>query len=167
MKKLVLVILSVIVVFQLQAQSKFTCPTGEFSAKFPGEPQYTVSDIDADNSTVKLHNYMYEGDNMVYLVAFVNYQEGFMGTLPAVDYMENVVGGFFSELQIEPGSRKEVKNGKYQGLEYYGKNSSYSVAYRVYIAKNSMFQVAILNVGEMVPEKLSASFFKSFKIKVK
>ena len=62
---------------------------------------------------------------------------------------------------------KGVKYGKFKGKEFSGVSSDYVVLYRLIVANNTVFQVAIMTTGTVINKKVADSFFKSFKITIK
>ncbi|PKP03768.1 MAG: hypothetical protein CVU11_07165 [Bacteroidetes bacterium HGW-Bacteroidetes-6] len=152
----------------MMAQVKFTSPLGNFKATFPGTPEYSNSDVDISDGTTKLHMFLFTSDaGHVYLSACANYPDSYLSSESDRNtFLENAVEGFFGELAIAPGNRVNVKSGKYKGLEYRGQNETYSVIYRVYIAKNTVFQIGILSNGGYIDAKSAKAFFKSFKITI-
>lgn len=168
MKKTIFAISFIFATLLLSAQVKFVSPIGNFKITLPGNPEYSNSDIEISEGTTKLHMFIYTSDaGHVYLTASANYPDSYLGSdSERSTFLDNAVEGFFGELAIVPGNRVEVKSGKYKGLEYRGQNDTYSVIYRVYIAKNTVFQVGILSTGSYIDEKSAKSFFKSFKITI-
>ncbi|HBG69304.1 MAG: hypothetical protein A2W93_00110 [Bacteroidetes bacterium GWF2_43_63] len=147
------------------AQVKYTSPLGNFTITFPGSPEYQNSDVDITDGSVKLHMFIYTGSNEVFMVACADYPSEYLSSEESrTIFIDNAAEGFFGELNITPGNRQDVKAGKYKGAEFRGQGVDYGVFYRVYIAGNTVFQVAIMNSGAYPEEKAAKSFFKSFKV---
>lgn len=165
MKKVIISFVLVLFSVAIFAQVKYTSPLGNFRITYPGSPEYQNSDIDITDGSIKLHMFIYNGSSDVYMVACADYPADYLNTQESRNvFIDNASEGFFGELNITPGNRKDVKTGKYKGAEFKGQGVDYGVIYRVYIAGNSVFQVAIMNSGAYPEEKAAKSFFKSFKI---
>ena len=167
MNKTIISLVFLFVSVALVAQVKYTSPLGNFRITYPGSPEYQNSDIDINEGTTKLHMFMYTGKNDVFMVACADYPEYYINTEDTRKmFIDNSAEGFFGELNIIPGNRKDVKTGKYKGAEFKGQGVDYGIIYRVYIAGNTVFQVAIMTGGSYPEEKAAKSFFKSFKITI-
>lgn len=166
MKKTILLLLVLLTVTTVSAQVKYNSPLGNFKVTFGASPEYQNSDIDVDGGTVKLHMFIYtDPESSVFMVACADYPSDYLSSETSRQiFMDNAVTGFFEELNVEPGNRVEVKNGKFKGLEFRGLSTEYGVIYRVYTAQNTVFQVCIMTSGKYPDAKAAKSFFKSFKI---
>ena len=167
MKKSFISLVFLFVSVALSAQVKYTSPLGNFRITYPGSPEYQNSDVDLAEGTIKLHMFIYTGEKEVFMVACADYPTEYLNTEELrKTFIDNAAEGFFGELNITPGNRKDVKAGKYKGAEFKGQGTDYGVLYRVYIAGNTVFQVAIMTSGAYPEEKAAKSFFKSFKITI-
>jgi len=167
MKKTVFSLVMLFVSVALAAQVKYTSPLGNFRITYPGSPEYQNSDVDISDGSIKLHMFIYTGDNDVFMVACADYPAEYLSSEESrKTFILNAAEGFFGELNITPGDGKDVKAGKYKGAEFKGQGTDYGVLYRVYIAGNTVFQVAIITSGAYPEEKAAKSFFKSFKITI-
>ena len=82
-------------------------------------------------------------------------------------FINNAASGFFGEMNMSYDEIKGVKYGKFKGKEFSGVSSDYVVLYRLIVANNTVFQVAIMTTGTVINKKVADSFFKSFKITIK
>lgn len=167
MKKLFFLLTFALLSTAIVAQSYYNSPRGNFKVKFPGTPEYKAEDLDDSGSGTKLHTFLFTSETgMVYLVAFADYPSDYFSPETNTVFLESSAEGFFGQLGITPMGRKEVKSGKYTGLQYDGANDTYRSIYRVFIAGSTVFQVTVLAGNEMFNEKDALKFLKSFKITV-
>jgi len=167
MKKSIVSLFMVLMTVALFAQVKYTSPLGNFRITYPGTPEYQNSDIEITDGSIKLHMFIYTGDADVFMVACADYPSEYLSSEDSrTTFIDNAAEGFFGELNITPGNRTPVKAGKYKGAEFRGQGVDYGVIYRVYIASNTVFQVAIMTSGAYPSEKAAKAYFKSFKITI-
>ncbi|MPL97753.1 hypothetical protein SDC9_43948 [bioreactor metagenome] len=167
MKKSILSFFLLFASIVLLAQTKYSSPLGNFQITFPGTPEYSNSNVDISDGTIRLHMFIYSGENEIFMVACADYPDGYIGGQENhKTFIDNAAEGFFGELNIVAGNRKDVKCKKYKGAEFSGQGNEYGVIYRVYIAKNTVFQVAIMATNSYPEAKAASAFFKSFKITI-
>lgn len=166
MKKLFFVGLFLTIVLNGIAQNKYECPSGYFKATFPAAVTDETSDMGSSSAANTMNTFMaIDEQGGVFMVSYVDYpDEYFADNTEISTFLESSATGFFEELDIIPQHRKEVKSKKYKGLEYRGQNSEYGVIYRVFIAKNLVFQLVALGNNSYPNVKSSTKLFKSFKI---
>ncbi len=168
MKKIVLFFGSLIFSFALLAQVKYTSPLGNFKINFPNSPEYTNSNIDSESGTIKLHIFTSSDASNVFMVACADYPGANLSSEESRNtFINNAASGFFGEMNMSYDEIKGVKYGKFKGKEFSGVSSDYVVLYRLIVANNTVFQVAIMTTGTVINKKVADSFFKSFKITIK
>lgn len=167
MKKTIVSLIFIFTVFAVFAQVKYSSPLGNFGITFPGNPEYSNTNVDINDGSIKLHMFIYSGEKEIYMVACADYPDGYIGSAEnQKTFIDNAAEGFFGELNIIAGNRKEVKYKKYHGAEFSGQGTEYGVIYRVYIAKNTVFQVVVMANNSYPDEATASAFFKSFKITI-
>ncbi|MBN2728214.1 MAG: hypothetical protein JXR53_03235 [Bacteroidales bacterium] len=166
MKKILISILFIAILFGVNAQVNYSPPSGYFKINFPSDVTIDQSEMEVSTGNTILYTFMAmdESENL-YMVSYADYPgDVFKDKSLHNNFMEKSVEGFFGEMNATPQNRTNIKAKKYKGLEYRGQNTDYSIIYRVFIAKNTVFQLVIVGMKSYPSDTKTNSFFKSFKI---
>ena len=147
-------------------QTKYTDPQGKFTAVFPNDVTAENDEIEVSWGKSTLYSFMaMDASQYIYMVSYGEYNGSKINDKNHRNQlMEDTSDGFFEELNITKQPGIKVKSKKYNGLEYRGQSSNYSVIYRVFIAKNYIFQIIVLGTKGYPGKNLSDDFFINVNI---
>ncbi len=139
---------------------------GNFIVNFPGEPTKKAIRLpirDGSELDVVTYNYISADSNIVYLLSYNN--------IP--DYASSNPDSILDKAKIGPAQRmrtsiveeKKLKLQGFPGLYFKGLGLDIAMVYYIYIVKDRMYQLAILNKIPREPEEAEIkSFMGSFKL---
>jgi len=166
MKHLLIFIAFIGVISPVISQVKYTNPEKDFSITFPVAPQYSPNTTEVEDEILTLHNYIANLENtFVFMVSTVDFSSSITNSKEeSKQILVNAAVGFFGSLNIQLRNEKEVKTGKYKGLQFHGDNSAYYLYYRVFLIDGTLYQLAVMGVNAETPKKQRETFFKTFKV---
>jgi hypothetical protein len=156
----------VLLLFSCSKHHNINSEEGNFSVNFPGEAsKKTMSMPAADGSVLNIVSYSYlsPDSNIVYLLSYNN--------IP--NYASSNPDSILDKAKIGPAQRmrttiveeKKLEIDGYPGLYFKGLGLDIAMVYHIYIVKDRMYQLAILNKIPREPEKKEIEgFMGSFKL---
>jgi len=156
------------VMAQAQDGHKLTSIKGKFYILFPGEPEYTVEDVETAVGMLKMYTYLYEeSENAAYMVAYIDYPEDMVEESDNDVLLNAALDGALGSWGIDVNKvKKETSwHDGYKGIFCRDSNGDTHAAYEVILAENRLYQIAILQYGKPIPKKVLSSFYDSFELK--
>jgi hypothetical protein len=156
----------VLLLFSCSKPFKISSEEGNFSINFPGEAsKKTMNMPAADGSVLNIVSYSYlsPDSNVVYLLSYNN--------IP--NYASANPDSILDKAKIGPAQRmrttiveeKKLEIDGFPGLYFKGLGLDIAMVYHIYIVKDRMYQLAILNKIPREPEhKEIKGFMGSFKL---
>jgi hypothetical protein len=153
---------------QAQDGYKKTSLFGKFSIVFPGEPDYSVEDVETAVGTLKMHTYLYEkSDNAAYMVAYIDYPDDMVEESDNDVLLDAALEGALGSWGIDAEkAKKEVTwHSGHKGIFTKESSGDTYTAYEVILVGSRLYQVAILQYGKPIGKKELKSFYDSFELK--
>jgi hypothetical protein len=162
-----------------QAQSKAaeewkvsTSSEGRFKIALPaGKEQRQTLDLDIPSmGQVKFHVFGVEneGGNRAYLVMYCDYPVEGLSQDDAQQALESGRDAALKQLNAESTRERKITLAGHSGLEFHftgnGQGRSVHGAWRLYLVRNRLYQVAALRFGQALPAADINRFFDSFKL---
>jgi len=165
---LILVLAMLPVMAQAQKGFKLSSKKGQFFIMFPGEPEYTVEDVETAVGQLKMHTYLYEeSDDAAYMVAYIDYPEDMVEESDNDVLLNAALEGALSSwgINVDKVKKETTWHEGYKGIYTRESNGDTYTAYEVILAGNRLYQIAILQYGKAISKKSISSFYDSFVIK--
>jgi hypothetical protein len=166
---LLLALLILPALVQSQDGHKKTSLFGKFSIVFPGEPDYSVEDVETEVGTLEMHTYLYEeSDNVAYMVAYIDYPEDMVQESDNDVLLNAALEGALGSWGIDSEKvKKEVTwHSGHKGIFTKESSGDTYTAYEVLMVGNRLYQIAILKYGKAIGKKELKAFYDSFELKL-
>lgn len=151
-----------------QASYELSSEQGNFFIIFPGEPSYSVEDVETAVGKLKMHTYLYEESNdAAYMVAYIDYPDDLVEESDNDVLLEAALEGALSSwgIDIEEAKKETTWHSGYKGIFCNEKNGDTHAAYEVILVENRLYQLAILQYDKSIPQKTLSTFYDSFELK--
>ncbi|MEE4255506.1 MAG: hypothetical protein V2I47_00565 [Bacteroidales bacterium] len=151
-----------------QKDYELTSEQGNFYIIFPGEPTYSVEDVETAVGKLKMHSYLFEESNeAAYMVAYIDYPDDLVEESDNDVLLEAALEGALSSwgIDIEEVKKETRWHSGYKGIFCNEKNGDTHAAYEVILAENRLYQLAILQYDKPIPRKSLDTFYDSFELK--
>jgi len=165
---LILVLAMLPVMAQAQSGYKLTSIKGKFFIMFPGEPDYSVEDVETAVGQLKMYTYLYEeSDDAAYMVAYIDYPEDMVEESDNDVLLNAALDGALGSwgIDVEKAKKETTWHEGYKGIYTRESNDDTHTVYEVILAENRLYQIAILQYGKSISKKSISSFYDSFVIK--
>jgi hypothetical protein len=140
---------------------------GHFSIIFPGEPTYSVEDVETAMGKLKMHTYLFEESiDAAYMVAYIDYPDDLVEESDNDILLEAALEGALGSwgIDIDEVKRETTWHSGYKGIFCNEKNDDTHAAYEVILAENRLYQLAILQYGKPIAKKTLSTFYDSFEL---
>jgi len=169
LKLIALLTLSVISQLALAQASKgkFYSKDGRFKISFAVEPKTQSQMIDTEAGKIEMFTFMYEKSaTEAYMVAYADYPSELIKKSKTKDLIAGAKNGVLKNLNSKVTEEKAIKLGNYEGLQFKAKGveNEFYLAYKMYLVKNRLYQIAILRDGGSPTEESIKSFLNSFEL---
>jgi len=156
----------VLLLFSCTKNHKINSEEGNFSVNFPGEPSRKTLKLPSTDGTdlnIVSYSYLSPDSNVVYLLSYNN--------IP--NYANSNPDSILNKAKIGPAQQmrtsiveeKKLEIDGFPGLYFKGLGLDIAMVYYIYIVKDRMYQIAILNSVPREPEKSEIeAFMGSFKL---
>lgn len=155
------------VLSQAQEGYKKTSLFGRFTVVFPGEPDYSVEDVETAVGTLKMHTYLYEqSENAAYMVAYIDYPEDMVEESDNDVLLDAALEGALGSwgINAEKAKKETTWHSGYKGVFTKESSGDTYTAYEVLLVDNRLYQIAILQYGKPISKKALSSFYDSFEL---
>lgn len=186
MKKIVSLILALIVFGAISSAQEIRQPTStsgktndngtnfydedaRFRIKFPNgaTPTKKETPVETAIGTIQMTSYMYEkGSGSVYMVAISKYPKEKVESSDPTILLEGAKSGYLENLGLEVKKSRHASIDGHPGIYFEASNSSgYYTAVVDYFVENTLFQLAILQIGSAITKSEIDDFIFSFELK--
>ena len=151
-----------------QKAYKLSSDEGKFFILLPGEPDYSVEDVETAVGSLKMHTWLYEeSDDAAYMMAYIDYPADMVDEADNDDLLDAALEGALGSWGVNLKKvKKETRwHGGYKGIFTNESNGDTHTAYEVILAENRLYQIAILQYGKPISKKTISSIYDSFVIK--
>jgi hypothetical protein len=166
---LVPILLLAVLPLLMQAQDghKLNSKKGLFSITFPGEPGYSVEDVETAVGKLKMHTYLYEKSNdAAYMVAYIDYPADMVEESDNDVLLDAALDGALSSwgINVDKAKKETTWHSGYKGIFCKESNGDTYAAYEVVLKGARLYQIAILQYGKSIGKKELSTFYDSFKM---
>ena len=156
------------VLAQSQDGHKLSSKEGHFFIYFPGEPTYSVEDVETAVGKLKMHTYLFEeSSEAAYMVAYIDYPEDMVEDSDNDMLLNAALEGALGSwgIDLEQVRKETTWHSGNKGMFCKENNDDTYTAYEVLLAGNRLYQIAILQYGKPISKKAISSFYDSFELK--
>ena len=146
-----------------------TSLSGKFSIVFPGEPDYSVEDVETAVGTLEMHTYLYEqSGNAAYMVAYIDYPEDMVEESDNDVLLDAALEGALSSwgIDLEKVNKEVTWHSGHKGIFTKESSGDTYTAYEVILVGNRLYQIAILQYDKAIGKKELKTFYDSFELKL-
>ena len=164
-----LVLLMLPVLAHSQDGYKKTSLFGKFSIVFPGEPDYSVEDVETAVGMLKMHTYLYEqSTNAAYMVAYIDYPEDMVEESDNDVLLDAALEGALGSwgIDLEKVNKEVTWHNGHKGIFTKESSGDTHTAYEVILVGNRLYQIAILQYDKPIGKKELKAFYDSFELKL-
>lgn len=156
------------VMAEAQKGHKLSSIKGKFFIIFPGEPEYSVEEVQTAVGKLKMYTYLYEeSTDAAFMVAYIDYPEDMVEESDNDVLLNAALDGALGSwgIDVEKAKKETTWHDGYKGIYCKESNDDTYTAYEVILVGNRLYQIAILQYGKSISKKTLSEFYDSFELK--
>lgn len=165
-KRIIVLLLSVFILVSCGKSYVLKSEEGNFSVSFPGKPaesKRTVPTAEGEKIDIVSYNYLDEDSTVIYILSYSNIPNSADNNPDSI--LETAKIGPAQAMRTSIVEEKKLDLNGNPGIYFKGLGLDIAMVYHIYIVKDRMYQLAILNNIPREPEKTEIEqFMGSFKL---